>query len=103
MIDVRRFATRAATRLHVVFINYGEFGNNSGKHIEAFARGLTRRGHEVVVLAGGRPSARNSLAVSPCAWRTAIVPSCSAGFCRGAPLSFTRGRRARPCVALHST
>ncbi len=39
--------------MKIIFLNYGEFGNNSSSHIETFAAGLGGRGHEVVVLADG--------------------------------------------------
>ena len=41
--------------MQVVLVNYGEYGNNSSNHIDGFARGLVRRGHQVGMVADGSP------------------------------------------------
>ncbi|MHB8285903.1 MAG: glycosyltransferase [Caulobacteraceae bacterium] len=41
--------------MNLVFVNYGSFGNNSGYHIEGFALRLSRKGHNVALIADGAP------------------------------------------------
>ena len=41
--------------MKIVFVNYGDYGNNSSNHIDGFAQGLVERGHEVGLVAGGQP------------------------------------------------
>ena len=43
--------------MNIVFVNYGDFGNNSSNHIDGFARGLIERGHEVGLVAQGELTA----------------------------------------------
>ncbi|MET7244507.1 glycosyltransferase [Methylobacterium sp. EM32] len=39
--------------MNVVFVNYGNFGNNSSGHIDGFAKELRGMGHAVGIIAGG--------------------------------------------------
>ena len=45
----------------IIFVNYGSFGNNSGSHIAALAKGLALRGHTVAVCAEGDREAAQKL------------------------------------------
>jgi glycosyltransferase involved in cell wall biosynthesis len=44
--------------MKIVFVNYGEFGNNSSNHIDGFARRLANRGHEIGIVADGCPASK---------------------------------------------
>ena len=62
--------------MQIVFVSYGSFSNNSFYHIAGFASGLTRCGHDVLLVADGeQPQHADFLTLSYQQWEAGLVGS----------------------------